>query len=323
MNTTLARTLASVRKPRRSGYTLLELMLVLAVLTVIVAMAWPSLSKPLHRSAVEQAAGQLVKDLGQARLAAIESGQIIRFRYEPGGGRYVLDMASAAVKDGDSSGEEVSDAFASDELDGPGSDSSQTDKELSSVETFSAETSRSNGGRQREARPAWSLRGELPTDVVFRDPAEVSDEKLPPGSAMSDMLADEATEREEVKPLIDQGGEESDLSPPVFLYPNGRAENAELVLVGPEEYRIVVRLRGLTGAASLGPLEHPERDYTERDRAGREDANRWDQDRMESTQESPWNGDSNRRSTERTPSSAPRAERSTSEDPPRVTRESD
>lgn len=323
MNTTLARTLASLRTSRRSGYTLLELMLVLAVLTVIVAMAWPSLSKPLHRSAVEQAAGQLVKDLGQARLAAIEYGQIIRFRYEPGGGRYVLDMASASANERDSSGEQAVDAFESDESDGTRSDSILTDNELSSSELSSAGTARSNNDRQRNVQPAWSLNGELPTDVQFRDPAEISDEQLPPGSTMSNMLADEASEREEVKPLIDRGGEDSDLSAPIFIYPNGRAENAEMVLVGPEEYRIVVRLRGLTGAASLGPLEHPVRDYSERERAGRDDANRLDQDRKESNQESPWSGDLNRESAERKPPSAPRAERSTPEDPPRVTRERD
>jgi hypothetical protein len=84
------------------------------------------------------------------------------------------------------------------------------------------------------------------------------------------MLADEASEREEVTTLIEDEDENSDLSVPVYFYANGRAENAEVVLVGPEEYRIAVRLRGLTGAASLGPLEHPVRDYSDRERANQE-----------------------------------------------------
>jgi hypothetical protein len=234
-------------------------MLVLAVLTVIVAMAWPSLRKPLHRSAVQQAAGQLVKDLGQARLAAIEFGQVIRFRYEPGGARYVLDAASAAGNEGDFDRDRSPGGGFSDETAGDGEPSISTDNELSANEY------RVGGGGQRDERPIWSLRGELPDEVVFRDPAEVSDEEVPPGSALGDMLSDEAAEREEVKPLIARKNEDSDLSVPVFFYPNGRAENAELVLVGPAMYRMTVRVRGLTGAASLGPLEHPVREVSERE----------------------------------------------------------
>ncbi len=334
MRLTLIRSYAGPHSTPRSGYTLLELMLVLAVLTVIVSLTWPSLRKPLHRSAVQEAASQLVKDLGQARLAAIESGQSIRFRYEPGGGRYLLDSATAAANDedaaGGSAGEDEASEFDSDESGGASVGSFVTDNKLSS-----GSSSGSNGGRQREARPAWILRGELPTEVVFRDPAEVADEELPPGSALGDMLADEASEREEVKPLIEDEREDSDLSVPVYFYSNGRAENAEVVLVGPEEYRIAVRLRGLTGAASLGPLEHPVRDYSDRDRAQQKDANRQDPDRVEPTQESPRNSesksdsnsDSNRNansgSSERTRANAPRVERSTPRDPPRVTRERD
>ncbi len=334
MRQTLARSYTGLRRAHRSGYTLLELMLVLAVLTVIVSLTWPSLRKPLHRSAVQEAASQLVKDLGQARLAAIESGQSIRFRYEPGGGRYLLDSASGGDNDEESAGEDEANEFDSDESGGASSDSFVTDNKLSAVPS-----SGSSGGRQREARPAWILRGELPTEVVFRDPAEVADEELPPGSALGDMLADEASEREEVKTLIVDEDEDSDLSVPVYFYANGRAENAEVVLVGPEEYRIAVRLRGLTGAASLGPLEHPVRDYSDRERANQEDANRQDPDREEPIQESPRNSDSNRNSnrgsnrssnrsanngsSERTSASSPRAERSTPQDPPRVTRERD
>ena len=54
----------------------------------------------------------------------------------------------------------------------------------------------------------------------------------------------------------------------MFFYPTGRAENAELVLQGPDGYRITVKVRGLTGAASIGPLEHPARSDEETDEHG-------------------------------------------------------
>jgi prepilin-type N-terminal cleavage/methylation domain-containing protein len=313
MKMSLARPSPDLHRARRTGYTLLELMLVLAVLTVMVAMAWPSLRKPLHRSVVQQAAGQLVKDLGQARLAAIESGQVIRFRYEPDGARYVLDAASAEGNAGEGDRDDSPGDDFSDETAGDGEPSISTDNELSSNEYRVG-----GGGGQPDERPAWSLRGELPDEVIFRDPAVLSDAELPPGSALGDMLSDEAAEREEVKPLIDREGDESELSVPVFFYPDGRAENAEMVLVGPEEYRMTVRVRGLTGAASLGPLEHPVREVSDRERQNREDGDREDPNR-----ESPRNGGSNRGSSEREPSAAPRTERSTPAARPSVTRERD
>ena len=80
------------------------------------------------------------------------------------------------------------------------------------------------------------------------------------------MLEDEQRETEEVKPLIDNDATDQTFSPPVFFYPTGRAENAEFVLQGPDGYRITVKLRGLTGAASIGPLEHPLRSDVRDDR---------------------------------------------------------
>ena len=86
------------------------------------------------------------------------------------------------------------------------------------------------------------------------------------------MLQDEREETEEVKPLIDREEPDKALSTPVFFYPTGRAENAEFVLQGPDGYRVAVRLRGLTGAASLGPLEHTPREGADgKDFGGRPD----------------------------------------------------
>ena len=42
----------------------------------------------------------------------------------------------------------------------------------------------------------------------------------------------------------------------MLIYPTGRAENGSFVLQGPDGYFVTVTLRGLTGAVSIGPLEH-------------------------------------------------------------------
>ena len=53
--------------------------------------------RPLHRSATQQAARQLMEDLARARLNAIESGRTMAVRYEPGGVRYSIAPADAAA----------------------------------------------------------------------------------------------------------------------------------------------------------------------------------------------------------------------------------
>ena len=53
----------------------------------------------------------------------------------------------------------------------------------------------------------FAFAAQLEEDVVFRDPAEVSDDELPPGSTLREMLEDERQETEEVKPLIDRDGD--------------------------------------------------------------------------------------------------------------------
>jgi prepilin-type N-terminal cleavage/methylation domain-containing protein len=74
------------RGPR--GYTLLEMLIVVAVLAVVVSFSWPVLRKSMYKSELVSAARRLRDDLARARLEAIESGTARQFRYQPGTGRY-------------------------------------------------------------------------------------------------------------------------------------------------------------------------------------------------------------------------------------------
>jgi prepilin-type N-terminal cleavage/methylation domain-containing protein len=211
---------------RVRGFSLLELIIVLAILAMLLAMVWPSLRRPVMRSAAQQAARQLVKDLARARMAAIDSGQVMRFRFEPGGIRYKVEPAAVSA------------------------DSSETTRDMAGEDENRADMSDTEGPFR------FGFEAQLSDDVVFRDPSAVGEEELPSGSTLAEMLQDERKETEEVKPLIDREEPDKALSTPVFFYPTGRAENAEFVLQGPDGYRVTIRLRGLTGAASTGPLEH-------------------------------------------------------------------
>lgn len=223
------------------GFTLLELIIVLVILAMLVALAWPALRRPVMRSVVQQAARQLVKDLSRARMAAIDSGRIMALQYELDGRRYTVTFADALGDRTESVPESADQDAASDAAADLPSD--------------------------------FGFEAELDEDVTFRDPSSINDEQLPPGSTLREMLEDERQETETVTPLInsqEQEAADKAFSTPVFFYPTGRAENAELLLQGPDGYRLTVKLRGLTGAASIGPLEHAPRIAGKNDQSGKE-----------------------------------------------------
>ena len=213
---------------QRPGYTLLELMIVLAILVTLLAVAWPNLRRPLGRGLLREAGQQLAQHVSDARMLAIESGQTLALRFEPGGSNYSIMPAEAANLDRES------DQLAVDGL----------DEDPSATWTQSEEV---------EPTPLQIV-GTLPHDITFVDP--LADESL--DAEMLPGLADEFRETEEVTdPLADASLSESseDWSPPILLYSTGRAENAQLLLKSPDGYLMRVTLRGLTGAVTLAKPE--------------------------------------------------------------------
>lgn len=214
-----------------SGFTLLELIIVLALLSLLVALVWPLVRKPLQRSVTQEAARQLMDDLARARLNAIETGRTMAVRYEPGGGRYCIVPADTL-----------------------------TGGNGSSVESGGRmEWDGAEGGGQG-AGIELVIEAALKNNVVFRDPAETEEPDIAAGSTLDAMLADEMAETEEVKPLIEEEeltspDSDTNWSTPILIYPTGRAENATFLMEGQDNFSVTVTLRGLTGAVSIGPLE--------------------------------------------------------------------
>jgi len=67
--------------------TLLELLIVLIVMVGLLAIAWPSLSRPLADDGLRRAAGVLREEIGLARKEAMQRGQPIVMRLELRTGR--------------------------------------------------------------------------------------------------------------------------------------------------------------------------------------------------------------------------------------------
>lgn len=72
------------------GFTLFEVLLVLTIMTLIVGLAWPSLSRLYAHHHLRQAADLLGVRMSAGRVHSVESGLVYQFRYEPGGRRFLL-----------------------------------------------------------------------------------------------------------------------------------------------------------------------------------------------------------------------------------------
>lgn len=225
---------------RSRGFTLLEMIIVLAILALVVALAWPTLRRPLAKSVTQEAARQLARDLAHARLLAIDCGQTMALRFEPGGYRYTVKPAESQGQ------EDQAEALVEDDVQPALSDDQPAPLEPETIES------------------------QLDEDVKFTDPAAMEESNPFGDSTLGDTLQDEMQQTEAVSTLMDESkaageagllGEDQDQvghwSSPVLFYATGRSENAEFLLQGPDGYSVTVTLRGLTGAVTVGPLSHP------------------------------------------------------------------
>jgi len=73
---------------QRCGFTLLEIMLVLAIIAAIGAIAMPAIRNVLDRQRLEASAEKIRLALDRARLEAMKTGQAQMFECQPGSGKY-------------------------------------------------------------------------------------------------------------------------------------------------------------------------------------------------------------------------------------------
>jgi prepilin-type N-terminal cleavage/methylation domain-containing protein len=74
---------------RRSGYTLFEMLLVMALLVALMAMSFPTLARLRLEHQLKQGAELVRLEVASTRLHALESGMDYQFRYEPNGKHFV------------------------------------------------------------------------------------------------------------------------------------------------------------------------------------------------------------------------------------------
>jgi Tfp pilus assembly protein FimT len=90
--------MVSTPKRRRSGMTLLEILLTLCLLVILASITWPGLGRPMATQRLRESADQVRMEWVRTRVDAMSSGQLYVFRYSPDGNTYAVEVQ--ATEDG-------------------------------------------------------------------------------------------------------------------------------------------------------------------------------------------------------------------------------
>jgi Tfp pilus assembly protein FimT len=195
---------------------LVEVLLVLTVMVVIAAMAWPSLQRGFAGRRLHAAADGVRSELGQARVEAMRSGRTYTFRCVVHGDRYRMEPQDDPTAGGDgeppATGEQDS-QMSSDEA------TMADEKTLPDGVTFSA----------------CELTATADASTVQPSGAAQPAAASPPPAAATASNA---------SPIGDGW------SDPILFYPDGTTSNARVVLAGERNLAVELMLRGLTGMIS-------------------------------------------------------------------------
>jgi prepilin-type N-terminal cleavage/methylation domain-containing protein len=208
----------------RRGFTLIEVMLVLAIVVIIAGLSWTAMQGPMARWRLLRAADDVRREWVVARDDAMQSGHTYIFRYRIHGDRYRL-----GPQEEDSSIADASAANAATTT-SPGSATASPGSS-----TVAQPSSVSEGDSSDEPLPP-PVDGALPKGVRFLSENAVSDL-----AAMGDKPADAA-------------GDEGTWSDPIYFWADGCTSDARISLAADRHATVRLQLRGVTGSVSVDDL---------------------------------------------------------------------
>jgi len=220
----LSVSISTNRHPRsRYGFTLLELMLVLAIFAVMASLAIPTLDSMITSRRLIQSTERLQNELLEARVTAMKTGQAQVFRATLQGSGYSITPWL--------SGNESQDASAGATVMTQGGVIQTERTSTGQVATSSVDTSSSGKN--------------LDTDVLFMGVETLVD-------------ARNALELQKAGEVVPSGGATTtagSISTPLLLYPDGSTTTAQIILADTRGRRMAIQLRGVTGRSTSLRLE--------------------------------------------------------------------
>jgi prepilin-type N-terminal cleavage/methylation domain-containing protein len=200
---------------RRRGFTLLETLLVLALVVAFAALCWPALEGSIDGARLRSAADRVRTACDHARLSAMTEGAIYVLRFQAGSDQYQVEPWELVANDradvGAATGTDAGTRAA-------GDDAAVVPSRAIPVDCSVA---------------GLPIAGRLPAGVCFGT-AEHRDET---GARGTDAEL--------------QGQLDSNL---VLFYPDGTTSEVSFSLSSERQWHVVVSLRGVTGASTVSEL---------------------------------------------------------------------
>jgi prepilin-type N-terminal cleavage/methylation domain-containing protein len=199
----------------RHGFTLVELLLVLALIVVIAAMAAPAFHGPIEDFRLLKSADLVRARWAKARNEAMRSGRTMMFRYQAQTG--IFEIAPFQSEE---------DYLESSQLFSSGLGATPA---ISAAPTANAVAAISMGGYPKTE--------ELAENVTFAALAAVASSRdLPIQQAMQGQFA------------------ASQYSPPILFYADGTSTTTRVTLANKRQRFVIIQLRGLSGVAEVSGL---------------------------------------------------------------------
>ncbi len=195
----------------RFAFTLLELLLTLAVLSVIFAVTIPQISTLLGDRRLMRGASQLQVEMTRLRVDAMRNGQVMMLEGQLGGSSLRIRPYNSLTD-------------ATEAIDQTGSQSallSGADQAAMTIMTDDSESERTI---------------ELPDEVTLESIGVVS-------AARASQIEQETL-----------GDQTEGWSRPILFYADGTTSTAAIAIVHPKVGRMTIKLRGITGDASVGEV---------------------------------------------------------------------
>jgi len=213
----------------RHGFSLVELLIVMAVLTAVAGLILPSMRGPLDKSRLTGAAKQLQASLAKARSLAIREGSEVTFRYEISGDRFVIERVPAQPNSMITVLEDSS--------------SATTTPSGLSAEIPEAPVQPVDDAGMGNLTSLILREGRLPTGVSFADSASDSSPSTQ-GSIGTEAVSSESMTRESTTTGL------RGWSDPIRFQPSGRTDDVTIRVAGQRDFVVDITLRGLTAMAS-------------------------------------------------------------------------